>query len=46
MNVGDLTSDQLLSALRFPGEAADGQRVPKMMLVENLASRGTATSSD
>lgn len=42
----DLSSEQLISALRLPAEATVGQRVPKKMLAENLTSRGTATSAD
>ena len=42
----DLSSEQLISALRLPAEATVGQRVPKKVLAENLASRGSATSSD
>lgn len=42
----DLSSEQLISALRLPAEAAVGQRVPKKMLTENLTSRSTATSAD
>ena len=46
MTGGDLSSEQLISALRLPAEATVGQRVPKKMLAENLTSRGTATSAD
>ena len=46
MNVVDLSSEQLISALRLPAEASVGQRIPKKMLAENLTSRGTATSAD
>lgn len=46
MSVVDLSSEQLISALRLPAEASVGQRVPKKMLAENLTSRGTATSAD
>ena len=46
MNVADLSSEQLISALRLPAEASVGQRIPKKMLAENLTSRGTATSAD
>lgn len=46
MNGVDLTSEQLISALRLPAEASVGQRIPKKMLAENLTSRGTATSAD
>lgn len=46
MTGGDLSSEQLISALRLPAEASVGQRVPKKMLAENLTSRGTATSAD
>ena len=46
MSVVDLSSEQLISALRLPAEATVGQRVPKKMLAENLTSRGTATSAD
>lgn len=46
MNGVDLTSEQLISALRLPAEASAGQRIPKKMLAENLTSRGTATSAD
>lgn len=46
MTVVDLSSDQLISALRLPAEATVGQRVPKKMLAENLTSRGAATSTD
>lgn len=46
MRVVDLSSEQLISALRLPVEATVGQRVPKRMLAENLISRGTATSAD
>ena len=42
----DLSSEQLISALRLPAEATVGQRVPKKILAENLTSRGTATSAD
>ncbi|OYT88689.1 MAG: hypothetical protein CFE43_21220 [Burkholderiales bacterium PBB3] len=42
----DLSSEQLISALRLPAEATVGQRVPKKMLAENLTSRGSATSAD
>lgn len=46
MSVVDLSSEQLISALRLPVEASVGQRIPKKMLAENLTSRGTATSAD
>ena len=46
MSVVDLSSEQLISALRLPAEATVGQRVPKKMLAENLTSRSTATSAD
>ena len=46
MTVVDLSSEQLIAALRLPAEATVGQRVPKKMLAENLTSRGTATSAD
>ncbi len=46
MNVVDLSSEQLISALRLPAEASVGQRIPKKMLAENLTSRGTATNAD
>ena len=46
MSMVDLSSEQLISALRLPAEATVGQRVPKKMLAENLTSRGTATSAD
>ena len=46
MNVADLSSEQLISALRLPAEASVGQRIPKKLLAENLTSRGTATSAD
>ena len=46
MSVVDLSSEQLISALRLPTEASVGQRVPKKMLADNLTSRGTATSAD
>lgn len=46
MNVVDLSSEQLISALRLPAEASVCQRIPKKMLTENLISRGTATSAD
>lgn len=46
MTVVDLSSEQLLAALRLPADATVGQRVPKKMLTENLSSRGTATSAD
>ena len=46
MNGVDLSSEQLISALRLPAEASVGQRIPKKMLTENLTSRGTATSAD
>ena len=46
MNVVDLSSEQLISALRLPAEATVSQRVPKKMLAENLTSRGMATSAD
>ena len=46
MNVADLSSEQLISALRLPAEATVSQRVPKKMLAENLTSRGMATSAD
>lgn len=46
MSVVDLSSEQLIAALRLPAEATVGQRVPKKMLAENLTSRGTATSAD
>lgn len=46
MSVVDLSSEQLISALRLPVEATVGQRVPKKMLAENLTSRGSATSAD
>lgn len=46
MSVVDLSSEQLISALRLPADAAVGQRVPKKMLAENLTSRGSATSAD
>lgn len=46
MTVVDLSSEQLIAALRLPAESNVGQRVPKKMLAENLASRGTATSAD
>ena len=32
----DLSSEQLISALRLPAEATVGQRVPKKMLAENV----------
>ena len=34
MNGVDLTSEQLISALRLPAEASVGQRIPKKMLAE------------
>jgi len=46
MNLVGLTSDQMLSALRLPSDANVGQRVPKKMLLENLASRSSAISAD
>ena len=46
MTVVDLSSEQLISALRLPADAVVGQRVPKKMLAENLTSRGAATSAD
>ena len=46
MSMVDLSSEQLISALRLPAEATVGQRVPKKMLAENLTSRSTATSAD
>ena len=46
MNVVNLSSEQLISALRLPAEASVGQRIPKKMLAVNLTSRGTATSAD
>ena len=46
MNVVDLFSEQLISALRLPAEASVGQRIPKKMLTDNLTSRGAATSAD
>ena len=46
MNVVDLSSEQLISALRLPTEASVGQRIPKKMLTDNLTSRGAATSAD
>ena len=46
MNVVDLSSEQMISALRLPAEASVGQRIPKKMLAGNLTSRGTATSAD
>ena len=46
MSVVDLSSEQLIAALRLPAEATVGQRVPKKMLAENLTSRSTATSAD
>ena len=46
MTVGDLSSEQLISALRLPSGSAIGQRVPKKMLSLNLTSRGTTTSAD
>lgn len=46
MSVVDLSSEQLISALRLPAEATVGQRVPKKMLAENLTSRGSATGAD
>lgn len=46
MTVVDLSSEQLIAALRLPAEATVGQRVPKKMLAENLTSRGTPTSAD
>ena len=46
MSMVDLSSEQLISALRLPAEATVGQRVPQKMLAENLTSRGTATSAD
>jgi hypothetical protein len=46
MTVVDLSSEQLIAALRLPAEATVGQRVPKKMLAENLTSRGTVTSAD
>ncbi|CAM8660706.1 Protein of unknown function DUF4391 [Comamonadaceae bacterium] len=46
MTVVDLSSEQLIAALRLPADATVGQRVPKKMLTENLSCRGTATSAD
>lgn len=46
MTAVDLSSEQLISALGLPAEAAVGQRVPKKILAENLTSRGAATSTD
>ena len=46
MTVVDLSSEQLIAALRLPAEASVGQRIPKKLLAENLTSRGTATSAD
>lgn len=46
MNVVDLSSEQMISALRLPAEASVGQRIPKKMLTDNLTSRGAATSAD
>ena len=46
MTVVDLSSEQLIAALRLPAEATVSQRVPKKMLAENLTSRGMATSAD
>ncbi|WP_291518015.1 DUF4391 domain-containing protein [Acidovorax sp.] len=46
MNVVDLTSEQLISALRLPAEASVGQRIPKKMLTDTLTSRGAFTSAD
>ena len=46
MTVVDLSSEQLIAALRLPAEATVDQRVPKKMLAENLSSRSTATSAD
>ena len=46
MSVVDLSSEQLISALRLPTEASVGQRVPKKMLADNLTSRGTATGAE
>lgn len=46
MTVVDLSSEQLIAALRLPAEATVGQRVPKKMLAENLTSRNAATSAD
>ncbi|RYH66454.1 MAG: DUF4391 domain-containing protein [Alcaligenaceae bacterium] len=46
MNVADLSSEQLISALRLPAEASVGQRIPKKMLADNQTSRGAATSAD
>ena len=46
MSVVDLSSEQLISALRLPAEATVGQSVPNKMLAENLTSRSTATIAD
>lgn len=46
MNEVHLSSEQFISALRLPAEATVGQRIPKKMLAENLATRGVATSAD
>lgn len=46
MNEVHLSSEQFISALRLPAEATVGQRIPKKMLAENLATRGLATSAD